>query len=384
MNWNFCFDDKTRNDAASAAGHTAGFDMGSFMHKKSGNCKSFGCKQSFDFMTLMNECQCFPGCDKTFLGNVCCPDFEGECQAPAKVQQTTTAAPADTVDASKYTEYANADCSSAHGAVEARASTATLAACAASCDADSDCEGFAHSAQGACKLLSGINIPACATSQGVWSTYVKTAGQKPPVCSKYIAKTGCSWTSQWNCPGQPGGSMGKAGDDGSHGFNCCCKLGLWKSTRPALPGGTKLRIINRFSNRALFAKGGRNWEDGVGAGTPPEKVTEDGYWTLVPQGKGNYRIVNQFSNRALYAKTDANWESGWGAGSPPSAVTRDGLWSFVQDETGGVRIVNVASGRALYAKAGGAGEMSWSGGVGAGSPADKVHKDAVWRLEFVK
>jgi len=121
----------------------------------------------------------------------------------------------------------------------------------------------------------------------------------------------------------------------------------------------------------------------MGAGTPPDLVHEDGVWKLIPQGEGKYRIVNVYSNRALYAKTTANWESGWGAGYPAESVTGDGLWTLSPDESGGYRIINVKSHRALYAKAGGAGEMSWSGGVGAGSPPLQVKKDAHWRLEFV-
>lgn len=384
MNWNFCFDDKTVDEAAKAGGAGGGFDMGSLMKKKPGNCKSFGCAASFDFMTLMNECQCFPGCNATFVGNICCPDFEENCQnSPTKAPLPSTATPEEKADLKKYTTYANAECSSLHGAVELKTTSGSLAACAKACKKDSSCEGFAHGG-GQCKMLEGINIPACAASDGVWSTYVKNAGQKPPKCSAYMAKTGCSWTKKFSCPGQKKGSKGKAKDDGTEGFNCCCNLGMWKSNRPALPTGSKLRIINKYTNRALFAKKGHNWEDGVGAGTPPEKVTDDGYWTLIPQGKNKYRIVNQYSKRALYAKKGENWESGWGAGSPPSKVTRDGLWKLEHDDTGGFRIINVKSKRALYAKTGGAGEMSWSGGVGVGSPPNKVTKDGVWVLDFVK
>ena len=33
---------------------------------------------------------------------------------------------------------------------------------------------------------------------------------------------GCGWTLQYSCPGQPRGSKGYAGDDGSEGYRCCC------------------------------------------------------------------------------------------------------------------------------------------------------------------
>ena len=384
MNWNFCFDDKTlesinKIQQAQQAGGAPAVDIGSLMKKAPGNCQSFGCTKSFDFMTLMNECQCFPGCDQTFLGNTCCSDYVAQCTKAVEPEQTT----APTV--AGFTTYANAHCKNSEGAVELRSSSASLDSCAQQCGSNAECQGFAVSNQNACQLLAGINIPACVASPGMYSTYVKTEGSKPPVCSKYLADSGCGWTSDYSCPGQVGGSKGTASNDGSEGYKCCCELGWFKSTSLALPAGVRLRIVNKYSNRALFAKKGLNWEEGVGAGTPKEKVGEDGYWTLVPHGENQYRIVNQLSNRALYAKKppDSNWEWGWGAGSPPSAVWNDGLWTFVQDGEGSVRIVNVDSNRALYAKAGGHGEASWSGGVGAGYPPNKVYKDAAWTLEFV-
>ena len=33
--------------------------------------------------------------------------------------------------------------------------------------------------------------------------------------------------------------------------------------------------MNKYSDRALFAKKNSNWEEGVGAGTPKDKVGED-------------------------------------------------------------------------------------------------------------
>jgi len=38
----------------------------------------------------------------------------------------------------------------------------------------------------------------------------------------------CQWTLDWNCPGQPNGRIGKAGDDGTVGYSCCCKDGGWR------------------------------------------------------------------------------------------------------------------------------------------------------------
>jgi GR25 family glycosyltransferase involved in LPS biosynthesis len=49
----------------------------------------------------------------------------------------------------------------------------------------------------------------------------------PSHCSAYMAETGCAWTADWSCPGQPSGNSGTAGADGSTGFACCCEASLW-------------------------------------------------------------------------------------------------------------------------------------------------------------
>jgi len=42
-------------------------------------------------------------------------------------------------------------------------------------------------------------------------------------CDKYCSSTGCGWTSKWSCPWEPAaGTRGRAGNDGSTGYNCCC------------------------------------------------------------------------------------------------------------------------------------------------------------------
>ena len=108
LNWNFCFDETTLGKIQNGGGP---------LKKKAGNCASFGCTKSFDFLTLMNQCQCFPGCDKTFLGNTCCPDYKSQCSAgevqaqtvaPSREAEVQTAAPSRTI--SGYTTYANAHC----------------------------------------------------------------------------------------------------------------------------------------------------------------------------------------------------------------------------------------------------------------------------------
>ena len=41
-------------------------------------------------------------------------------------------------------------------------------------------------------------------------------------CVDYCSKTGCDWTKQYSCPWAPPGTHGRAGDDGSVGYECCC------------------------------------------------------------------------------------------------------------------------------------------------------------------
>merc|ERR1712217_271119 len=51
----------------------------------------------------------------------------------------------------------------------------------------------------------------------------------PYHCSAYMAYTGCSWTAQEYCPGQEqGANASKASDDGSEGYECCCKREFWR------------------------------------------------------------------------------------------------------------------------------------------------------------
>jgi len=68
------------------------------------------------------------------------------------------------------------------------------------------------------------------------NTVIATIGSIESDCASYMNKVhqktfwlaGCDWTATYNCPGQPLGSKGAAGDDGSLGYECCCTQGLWK------------------------------------------------------------------------------------------------------------------------------------------------------------
>jgi hypothetical protein len=41
-------------------------------------------------------------------------------------------------------------------------------------------------------------------------------------CGDFCDSKGCDWTSDWSCPWADKGKKGKAADDGSTGFKCCC------------------------------------------------------------------------------------------------------------------------------------------------------------------
>merc|ERR1712150_17168 len=60
----------------------------------------------------------------------------------------------------------------------------------------------------------------CCCRQKLW----KQAGN----CFQYMAEIGCNWTHQYSCPQQKLGSSGRANDDRTVGYACCCSKGLWQ------------------------------------------------------------------------------------------------------------------------------------------------------------
>jgi len=56
-------------------------------------------------------------------------------------------------------------------------------------------------------------------------------------CHDFVDEQSCGWTLNHNCPGQIAGSMGLAIDDGSRGFECCCKYEMWKRDTEASKRG---------------------------------------------------------------------------------------------------------------------------------------------------
>ena len=83
-----------------------------------------------------------------------------------------------------------------------------------------------------------------------------TEGPGPAAASTRIITVtqcpgGCGWTLQYSCPGQPRGSKGPAGDDGTEGYRCCCGAGQpWRVvTRPQPIGET---VVVRSKETDLY------------------------------------------------------------------------------------------------------------------------------------
>jgi len=165
--------------------------------------------------------------------------------------------------------------------------------------------------------------------------------------------------------------------------------------------GGNYRIVNKKSNRGLYAQPGTLGASGVGAGNPPNSIGSDGTWrlefvsaqqptpapmpvptpapTLAPSPGGNslegatMRITNVLTQRTLYAAVGQNWAEGVGADARAGA---DGVWKLLVQPGGGYKIENKVSGRTLYAQSG----RNWGDGLGAGNPSANVAADGVWNL----
>ena len=57
-----------------------------------------------------------------------------------------------------------------------------------------------------------------------------------------------------------------------------------------IPIGVEVHIINKFSNRMLYATSDEEWDAGFGAGFPHSDV-DGGVWRIVPAGGGCWRII---------------------------------------------------------------------------------------------
>lgn len=159
-------------------------------------CRSYGCIDAFDFTKITDACQCFPGCDATPFGNVCCGDYKQACgQKP----------PAPDVAGLKkdYTKFQNANCYSGHGAGSDVGQVKNVQGanqCAKYCNDDRRCNCFVLHVGGDCFKRSSCKISDCAVSSGVFSTFVKNSALAEESCD-------CSWTSHPGACGTNDGSM---------------------------------------------------------------------------------------------------------------------------------------------------------------------------------
>jgi hypothetical protein len=65
--------------------------------------------------------------------------------------------------------------------------------------------------------------PTDAYTPAPTAVYTPAPTEGAYTCAAYCESTGCGWTSSWSCPwAAEDGSVGRAGDDGSIGYDCCC------------------------------------------------------------------------------------------------------------------------------------------------------------------
>eukprot|EP00927_Polykrikos_kofoidii_P072354 TRINITY_DN68482_c0_g1_i1.p1 TRINITY_DN68482_c0_g1~~TRINITY_DN68482_c0_g1_i1.p1 ORF type:complete len:555 (+),score=38.07 TRINITY_DN68482_c0_g1_i1:81-1667(+) len=78
---------------------------------------------------------------------------------------------------------------------------------------------------------------ACCCEQALWRKSMKKRidrvqrlSRVANKCDDYLVEKGCSWTSNFPCPGQRQtvNTTHVATDDGSLGYQCCCEMNLWK------------------------------------------------------------------------------------------------------------------------------------------------------------
>merc|ERR1712023_169225 len=98
------------------------------------------------------------------------------------------------------------------------------------------------------KLRRDVNMQVSFASGDAWhglvparslTTWViKGQGEKvapdatTDACSRYCSPTACSWNSDYSCPWEDkAGAKGRARNDGSDGFNCCC-VNRFSSSQP--------------------------------------------------------------------------------------------------------------------------------------------------------
>lgn len=71
-------------------------------------------------------------------------------------------------------------------------------------------------------------------------------------CHNYYDATGCSWTTDFNCPGQAAGHVGVAGNDNTTGYECCCAQDMWKLMK-GLNTTTSPKVLHMLRIGAIAA-----------------------------------------------------------------------------------------------------------------------------------
>jgi hypothetical protein len=91
-------------------------------------------------------------------------------------------------------------------------------------------KGYAVAAAAGTAVAAATATGAVAITQIVKGNKGNVPPQDKVMCDVYMKDTGCMWTQQYNCPGQPATPqrIGIAFDDGSPGFTCCCADKLWE------------------------------------------------------------------------------------------------------------------------------------------------------------
>lgn len=105
--------------------------------------------------------------------------------------------------------------------------------------------------------------------------------------------------------------------------------GVWYVTPCSKASDETLHAITNAYSGRILAVGEGNWGDNINAFVATEGfspcLSSNSTWNITLIFGNRYRITSKLG-RALYAANGSNWGNGVGAGSPPDAVHDDGAW----------------------------------------------------------
>jgi hypothetical protein len=105
--------------------------------------------------------------------------------------------------------------------------------------------------------VTGISNTSVQVQVPQGTYYFSPESVKEDRCESRAKQSSCDWTLEFNCPGQPAGSKGAAGNIGTVDWVCCCQQGLWKRvSRPIQNNSTKANQSDDNANvqsQALLA-----------------------------------------------------------------------------------------------------------------------------------